>query len=105
MLAEHDLIGYVTSGHQLDLNAEQSIMQAAGGSPMSFAVPAGDAPAMVLDFGAMHDLYDDSPHRADVIRQTPGLVFRSMGLGFMCQALGRLPGRRAGGTRAGVARV
>jgi LDH2 family malate/lactate/ureidoglycolate dehydrogenase len=88
VLAEHDLIGYVTSGHQLSLNADQSIMQAAGGSPMSFAVPAGDAPAMVLDFGAMHDLYEDSPHRADVIRLTPGLVFRSMGLGFMCQALG-----------------
>ncbi|WP_274366244.1 Ldh family oxidoreductase [Paenibacillus thermotolerans] len=88
ILAERDLIGYVTSGHQLSLHPEKSIMQAAGGSPMSFAVPSGDSPAMVLDFGTMHDLYDDSPHRSEIIRLTPGLVFRSMGLGFMCQALG-----------------
>ncbi|MFC5652281.1 Ldh family oxidoreductase [Paenibacillus solisilvae] len=88
ILVEHDLIAYVTSGHQLSLNANQSIMQAAGGSPMSFAVPSGTSSAMVLDFGAMHDLYDDSPHKSDIIRLAPGLVFRSMGLGFMCQALG-----------------
>lgn len=88
ILAEHDLVGYVTSGHQLTLRPENSIMDAAGGSPMSFAVPSADTPPMVLDFGTMHDLYEDSPHRSDIIRLTPGLVFRSMGLGFMCQALG-----------------
>ncbi|MDW7656602.1 MAG: Ldh family oxidoreductase [Bacillota bacterium] len=88
LLAENDLIGYVTSGQQLNLNPEQSIMRAAGGSPMSFAVPAGQEYPMILDFGAMHDLYADSPHVSDLFSLAPGLVFRSMGLGFMCQALG-----------------
>ncbi|MFC4808051.1 Ldh family oxidoreductase [Paenibacillus sp. GCM10023250] len=88
LLAEHDLIGYVTSGHQLTLRPEDSIMRAAGGSPMSFAVPGGEKPPMVLDFGAMHDLYEDSPHVSKLFELAPGLVFRSMGLGFMCQALG-----------------
>ena len=88
LLAESDLIGYVTSGHQLYLSPEQSIMQAAGGSPMSFAVPSGQACPMVLDFGTMHDLYAESPHVPELFRVAPGLVFRSMGLGFMCQALG-----------------
>lgn len=88
LLAENDLIGYVTSGHQLNLNPGQSIMRAAGGSPMSFAVPAGHEPAMILDFGTMHDLYADSPHVPELFSLAPGLVFRSMGLGFMCQALG-----------------
>jgi L-2-hydroxycarboxylate dehydrogenase (NAD+) len=88
ILVENDLIAYVTSGHQLTLSSDESIMHAAGGSPMSFAVPAEHSPAMVLDFGAMHDLYDDSPNRLDIIRLAPGIVFRSMGLGFMCQALG-----------------
>lgn len=88
LLAEHGLIGYVTSGHQLSLHPEDSIMQAAGGSPMSFAVPAGKEFPMVLDFGAMHDLYADSPHVTELFSLAPGLVFRSMGLGFMCQALG-----------------
>lgn len=88
LLAENDLVGYVTSGHQLDLKTEQSIMIAAGGSPMSFAVPSGEEMPMVLDFGAMHDLYSDSPHVSELFKLAPGLVFRSMGLGFMCQALG-----------------
>ncbi len=88
LLAENDLIGYVTSGHQLELTPEQSIMRAAGGSPMSFAVPAGQEFPMILDFGAMHDLYAESPHVPELFSLAPGLVFRSMGLGFMCQALG-----------------
>jgi LDH2 family malate/lactate/ureidoglycolate dehydrogenase len=88
ILAENGLIGYVTSGHQLSLRPEDSIMRAAGGSPMSFAVPGGEEVPMVLDFGAMHDLYETSPHVSELFKLAPGLVFRSMGLGFMCQALG-----------------
>lgn len=87
-LADNDLIGYVTSGHQLSLDPNDSIMRAAGGSPMSFAVPSGEEYPMVLDFGTMHDLYAGSPHVDDLFKLAPGLVFRSMGLGFMCQALG-----------------
>lgn len=88
LLAEQGLIGYVTSGHQLHLNIEDSIMYAAGGSPMSFGVPSGREVPMVLDFGAVHDLHPDSPHADQLFQLAPGLVFRSMGLGFMCQALG-----------------
>jgi LDH2 family malate/lactate/ureidoglycolate dehydrogenase len=88
LLAEQGLIGYVTSGHQLSLQQEDSIMRAAGGSPMSFAVPAGEEFPMVLDFGTMHDLYASSPHVLELFKLAPGLIFRSMGLGFMCQALG-----------------
>lgn len=88
ILSDHGLFGYVTSGHQLKLQSDQSIMRAAGGSPMSFALPSGKAPSMILDFGAMHDLYESSPHVPELFEMAPGLVFRSMGLGFMCQALG-----------------
>ncbi|MDF2725520.1 MAG: hypothetical protein K0Q59_5197, partial [Paenibacillus sp.] len=85
IVASHGLIGYVTSGHQLSLNASNPLVHAAGGSPMSFSVPAGDTPDMVLDFGATHDMYGDI---TDLFKLAPGLVFRNMGLGFMCQALG-----------------
>lgn len=88
LLAENNLIGYVTSGHQLELKPEDSIMFAAGGSPMSFAVPSGEERPMVLDFGAVHGVYTESPHFAELFSMAPGVVFRSMGLGFMCQALG-----------------
>jgi LDH2 family malate/lactate/ureidoglycolate dehydrogenase len=98
-------IGYCTSGHQLDLREEQSVLAAAGGSPMSFAIPAGEEPPLVLDFGAMHDLYPGSPHVPDLIRLAPSTVFRSMGLGTVCQAIGGfLAGVTLGGDAAEASR-
>ena len=82
------LFGYVTSGHQLHLKPEQSPLHAAGGSPMSFALPTGEEPPFVLDFGAVHDMYPHSPHVEELIRLAPGSVFRSIGMGCVCQALG-----------------
>jgi LDH2 family malate/lactate/ureidoglycolate dehydrogenase len=82
------LIAFVTSGHQLQLAAGQSVRAAAGGSPMSFGVPAGKEPPLLLDFGAMHDLYDGSPFVSALFALAPGLVLRSLGLGMVCQVLG-----------------
>jgi L-2-hydroxycarboxylate dehydrogenase (NAD+) len=83
-----DLFCFVTSGHQLDLQAGKTVLHAAGGSPMSFAIPTGEEPPFVLDFGAMHDLYPGSAHVQQIIELAPGTVFRSIGLGCVCQALG-----------------
>ena len=88
ILAGAGLIGYVTSGHQMNLTPGAPFARAAGGSPHSFAVPAGSEPSFVLDFGAMHDLYDGEPHAPELFRLAPGLVFRSVGLGAVCQSLG-----------------
>jgi L-2-hydroxycarboxylate dehydrogenase (NAD+) len=86
----HDLLCFVTSGHQLSLAPGQPVYAAAGGSPMSFSAPAGTEDPLVLDFGAMHDLYSSSPHRDEIARLAPGLVFRSIGMGAICQAWGGL---------------
>jgi LDH2 family malate/lactate/ureidoglycolate dehydrogenase len=52
-----------------------------------------EEPPLVLDFGAMHDLYDGSSR--DLIAEiAPGLVHRSIGMGMVCQSWG--------GFRAGV---
>ncbi|HZO88207.1 MAG TPA: Ldh family oxidoreductase [Chthonomonadaceae bacterium] len=85
---ERDLFCYVTSGHQLHLQPGHNVLYAAGGSPMAFALPAGQEPPLVLDFGAMHDLYPNSPNVNQVLALAPGTVFRSFGLGCVCQALG-----------------
>jgi LDH2 family malate/lactate/ureidoglycolate dehydrogenase len=85
---EHGLFCFVTSGHQLDLQPGQPMLTAAGGSPMSFAIPTGEEPPFVLDFGAMHDLYPGSPHVFKVAELASSTVFRSFGLGCVCQALG-----------------
>ena len=88
ILASAGLIGYCTSGHQLGLAPGAPFAHAAGGSPHSFAVPVGAQAPFVLDFGAMHDLYEGDPYRAAIFHLAPGLVFRSIGLGAVCQSVG-----------------
>ena len=90
MTVEHDLITYVTSGHQLNLKPQADLFSAGGGSPMAFSAPAGEEPALVLDFGALHDLYGGNPSREDIARLAPGLVLRCIGMGEVCQAWGGL---------------
>ena len=84
----HDLFCYVTSGHQLHLAPGEPLMNAAGESPMAFGLPTQEEPPFVLDFGAIHDLYVGSPHLEELIALAPSIVFRSFGLGCVCQALG-----------------
>ena len=84
----HDLLCYVTSGHQLLLKPGLPIYDAAGGSPMAFTAPTDQEEPVVLDFGAMHDLY--GPPRDELAALAPGLVLRSIGIGEFCQAWGGL---------------
>jgi LDH2 family malate/lactate/ureidoglycolate dehydrogenase len=86
----HDLLCFVTSGHQLSLDPGKPVYAAAGGSPMSFSAPSDCQDPLVLDFGTMHDLYASSPHRDEIARLAPGLVFRAIGMGAICQAWGGL---------------
>ena len=87
---EHDLLSFVTSGHQLQLAPGDSIYAAAGGSPMSFSAPTLEEDPLLLDFGAMHDLYAGSPYRDEIAAKTPGLVHRAIGMGAVCQSWGGL---------------
>ena len=85
MALGHDLITFVTSGHQLDLSPDGDIWEAAGGSPMAFSAPTSEEDPLVLDFGTMHDFYGGSPHREEIARMAPGVVLRSIGMGMICQ--------------------
>jgi LDH2 family malate/lactate/ureidoglycolate dehydrogenase len=88
IVMEEGLIGYVTSGAQMHLQPERLMLGAGGGSPHSFGIPAGEAPGLLLDFGAMHDIYHDTGKK--IFDLAPGVVFRSLGLGTICQTLGGL---------------
>ena len=88
MTLGHDLLCFVTSGHQLELTPGDPVYAAAGGSPMAFSAPTSAEDPLVLDFGAMHDLYDGSPYRDEIAANAPGLVHRAIGLGAVCQAWG-----------------
>lgn len=84
----HDLLAFVTSGHQLNLRPDDPIYSAGGGSPMSFCTPTDKEDPLVLDFGAMHDLYGG--YRDAIAKLAPSTVFRSIGLGGICQSWGGL---------------
>ncbi len=87
MTLGHDLLCFVTSGHQLELQPGQPVSAAAGGSPMCFVTPTGTETPLVLDFGAMHDLYDDET-REQITALAPGMVHRAIGMGAVCQSWG-----------------
>lgn len=83
------LIGYDTSGHQLLLKPGQGQIEAAGGSPMSWAIPGGEQPPLVLDVGAIHDLYTISEERQRyMLEHLPSTLYRAFGMGAVCQVLG-----------------
>jgi LDH2 family malate/lactate/ureidoglycolate dehydrogenase len=86
----HDLLMFVTSGHQMRMKAGGPIYNAGGGSPMSFLTPTDTEDPMILDFGVMHDLYGSSQHRDQIAQIAPAVVFRSIGLGAICQSWGGL---------------
>lgn len=90
MPLEHNLLTYVTSGVQLRLQPGGEIYSAAGGSPMAFGAPAGQESSLVLDFGALHDLYANDPHRDEIASLAPGLALRCIGMGEICQSWGGL---------------
>lgn len=86
----HDLLTFVTSGHQLNLKPGDPINVAAGGSPFTFSAPAGEEDDLVLDFGTMHDLYLGDAHHEELERIVPGLAMRHIGMGAICQTWGGL---------------
>ena len=57
---------------------------------MSFLTPTSEEAPLLVDFGAMHDLYDSSKHRETIAEIAPAVVFRSIGLGAICQSWGGL---------------
>ncbi|MFW5688950.1 MAG: Ldh family oxidoreductase [Spirochaetota bacterium] len=89
LAAEAGFCAYVTSGHQLSLDSESPHYAAAGGSPMAFGTPAD--PPVILDFGAMHDLYAGStrsnsragPRRRELANGAP-TGFRSRTTTVIC---------------------
>lgn len=84
----HDLMTFVTSGHQLNLQPGQPINLAAGGSPFTFSAPAGEEADLLLDFGTMHDLYLGDAHHELLEKVVPGLAMRHIGMGAICQTWG-----------------
>ena len=80
---EHDCIGMAFSSVRYPFNPEDSVLHAAGASPISVAVPAGEEPPLVLDMAA-----NMLPHEPELMQQFPKVFFKSLGIGAVLQVLG-----------------
>jgi len=80
---EQDCIGIAMSSHRTFVNPEAVIYGAAGGSPVSVGIPAGEQPPLVLDMGG-----HIAPYSEEFFEQFPSSVFKGMGLGTVIRALG-----------------
>ena len=85
-----DMLTFVTSGVQLDLQAGRDVYLAAGFSPMAFSAPALQEPPLVLDCGVTHDFQGKPPFRDAIAKLAPGVALRAIGFGTVCQAWGGL---------------
>lgn len=81
----HGCVGLASSSVRYTFSSENSVLRAAGASPLSVAVPTGSEPPLVLDMGA-HML----PHEPELMERFPRVFFKSLGLGAVLYALGGL---------------
>ncbi len=79
----HNLIGMAFSSVRYPFKPEDSVLHAAGASPISVAVPAGEQPPLVLDMAA-----NMLPHEPELMEQFPKVFFKSLGIGAVLQVLG-----------------
>ena len=82
-------VGFVVSSHVRRFQPESSLGSAGGASPMSFAIPSGCEPPLILDMGTSFVL-PRSMDFEEIFRQMPSVFFKSLGLGTVCHALGGL---------------
>ena len=85
---EADCVGFAVSSHIPRLTVDQPVMGAGGGSPMSFAIPSGTEPPLVLDMGCSPDRWPGTPGFEELFGKMPAIFFKFLGLGAVCQGLG-----------------
>ena len=83
MALPHDCIGLALSSHRYRPKPDATVMSAAGGSPMSIAIPTGDQPPLVLDMSASFLRHED-----ELMGMFPTVFFKALGLGSVFQVLG-----------------
>ena len=82
---ESDCAGFAVSCHRFRHGSEGSIATATGASPMSFAIPTGNQPPLVVD---MATGIDAKLPLEQAFEQSPAAFFKMLGLSHVSHALG-----------------
>ncbi len=82
-----DCFGFAVSSHLRPFPSKGSILEAGGASPMSFGVPAGGQPPLILDMATSHSRIFGSTLE-EIFPRIPAVFFKTLGLGLVCNALG-----------------
>ena len=78
---EEDCVGFAVSCHRFRHSPSGSITTATGASPMSFAIPSGDQPPIVVDMALSMD-------GGVAFEQCPAAFFKILGLSHVSHTLG-----------------
>ncbi len=82
---EVDCVGFAVSCHRFRHSPNGAIVTATGASPMSFAIPAGDQPPIVVDMAIG---IDAKLPLEQAFGQSPAAYFKMLGLSHVSHALG-----------------
>ena len=82
---EEDFVGFAVSCHRFRHNPGGTIATATAASPMSFAIPAGNQPPIVVDMAIGIDT--NIPFE-EAFKQSPAAYFKMLGLSHVSHALG-----------------
>ncbi len=82
---EEDCIGFAVSCHRFRHSPDGMIVNATGASPMSFAIPAGNQPPIVVDMALG---IDARLPLEQSFEQSPAAYFKMLGLSHVSHALG-----------------
>jgi L-2-hydroxycarboxylate dehydrogenase (NAD+) len=83
MAIERDCLAIAVSSHRYGLDPNKSVMGASGGSPISFGLPGGGQPPLVLDMGCHFVPWDEED-----FGRFPWAFFKQLGLAAVLQGLG-----------------
>ena len=88
MALDADCVGFAVSACLRHPTPDQPVTSAAGSSPMSFAIPAGAEPPLVLDMGCRVPRTRDDEEFRELFARMPSTFFKFLGLASVAHVLG-----------------
>jgi LDH2 family malate/lactate/ureidoglycolate dehydrogenase len=85
MALQEDCVGLAVSSHRFQPKEGKVVTAAAGNSPISVGIPAGDQPPLVLDMGATL-----LPRTKELMAEFPEVFVKALGIGSVNVVLGGL---------------